>query len=172
MVLRYFLGCYITISLCSCIKPPISSDIVQSMEKKHLETILVLDAQKTKEVPESLERELKEKAKEHNIILDVQELPRNFADISQTERRIQSMSSPCLLLETKATFFSLLDGRFRWEVEASYTLRDGDSIYTKTIQIPVFLQYHHQRESEAILEAQIPLLRTLDTLLNEYLVGK
>ena len=40
----------------------------------------------------------------------------NSFDTRQTEQRLHSMQKPALLIETRAEYFSQLNGRFRWMV--------------------------------------------------------
>lgn len=58
-----------------------------------------------------------------------------------------------LLVEQRVTFFSQIDGRYRWEVGTSLTAqRRGAAAVKEPFESAVVLQFDHQREAEALAE--------------------
>ena len=65
-----------------------------------------------------------------------------------------------LVIQTKAEYFAQMTGRYRWVVTAQLVLADPDNLsrtIEDTVEIPVFMQFHHERD-EAVLEAAVPAL--------------
>lgn len=79
-----------------------------------------------------------------------------------------------LLLETEVEFYSQLSGRFRWtvRVQASVAPREdlGQAV-SSSFEVPVFLQFHHEREQAAIEQAAPVIERQVGHLLDEVLGG-
>lgn len=79
-----------------------------------------------------------------------------------------------LLVESEVSFYSQLSGRYRWTVEVTATLApaaDPAQGVTEVYQVPVFLQFHHQREAEALEEAAPVIARKVALLVDGYLGG-
>jgi hypothetical protein len=77
-----------------------------------------------------------------------------------------------VLLHTRVEFFSLMVGRYRWTVQATLAVADPDDPSThleRTVEIPVFLPFHHQQEAEALEAATPALARELGYLLDSWL---
>ena len=93
---------------------------------------------------------------------------------SKTDQRLQKLTeeAPILLIETKATYQSQLQGRFRWEVDCTMSLLDPqDQLLTRSFTTPVFHKFHHEREEESLLAAEPVILRQLEGLLEDYIRG-
>lgn len=78
------------------------------------------------------------------------------------------------LVETQVEFYSQLSGRYRWTVKVTATVAPADSpgdAVTTEFTVPVFLEYHHEREPEALDAARPVIERRVGTLLDEYLGG-
>jgi hypothetical protein len=77
--------------------------------------------------------------------------------------------SQSLVVEASASLFSQLQGQFRWVVSVDATLvKSGEGEFiteTVTVEIPVFLRYQHQGETEAFVAAAPSLDRALGPLL-------
>lgn len=79
-----------------------------------------------------------------------------------------------VLVESSARFFSQMNGRFRWTVEVKITLapaRDADRAVADSFEVPVFLQFNHEGEEEALREGLPVIERRLGALLDSYLLG-
>lgn len=79
-----------------------------------------------------------------------------------------------VLIETEVAFYSQLNGRFRWTVTVTATVSPrGDLAQAvgSTFTVPVFLQFHHERESEALAEASPVVSRQVGFLIDEVLAG-
>lgn len=79
-----------------------------------------------------------------------------------------------VLVESSARFFSQMNGRFRWTVEVKITLapaNDPDRAVIDSFEVPVFLQFNHEGEDEALIEGLPVIERRLGALLDSYLLG-
>ena len=151
--------------LIACMKP---QTVVQSSQPVELPSVLSLQMVEPEPMPASVQNRLQEIAKVHNVTIQPLGFPQNIDAIIRDD----SDQNPLLLINTKAIFFAQVNGRFRWEVSVDLLLRDGDVQLEKSLIIPVFHQFHHQREADC-LEAALPTLeRELHTLLNTYVSGR
>ena len=82
--------------------------------------------------------------------------------------RVDSRADATLRVESTATFYAQVAGRYRWEVTSRVELRAADHTWTRTLQTPVFLVYYHEREPEALAAAAPALQRKVGTLLDEW----
>ena len=129
----------------------------------------VLDRNSSK-VPSALIQTLKAELSKVNIQPNVLEVPQSFQSIRHTDQRLKQLGAPILLIETKAEFFSQLEGRFRWTVSCKLTLMaDDKGVLVREFNTPVFHQFHHQREAEAILAAEEVIRQQLRGLIEDYL---
>jgi hypothetical protein len=72
-----------------------------------------------------------------------------------------------LLVEAKVSFYSHMNGRYRWVVDGKATLvRRGalDDATTTTFQVPAFLDYEHEREPRALEEAAAGIAEKIGAL--------
>lgn len=151
--------------LIACLKP---QTVVQSTQPVELPSVFALQMQDSEPMPTEVQKRLEEIAKIHNVTIQPLSFPQNIDALSRDD----SEQNPLLIIDTQAIFYAQVNGRFRWEVNVDLVLRDGDVQLEKTITIPVFHQFHHQREAEC-LEAALPTLeRELHSLLNTYLSGR
>ena len=121
-------------------------------------------------VPADLLSTLKTELSNANIQPTIIDVPDSFQSIRQTEQRLDELEKPVLLIETKAEFFSQLEGRFRWSVNCKLTLKTSNqSAFVREFDTPVFHQFHHQREAEAILAAEEVIRQQLRGLIEDYL---
>ncbi len=79
-----------------------------------------------------------------------------------------------LVVETFARYGSQLNGRYRWTVQVVASVAPSDKpedAVTSEFNVPVFLQYHHEQEAEAV-EAAAPVIeRQVGHLLDQVLGG-
>lgn len=72
-----------------------------------------------------------------------------------------------LLVELRVHFFSQLDGRYRWEVGTSLTAWQKSGVEAKdAFELPVILQYDHEKERAAITSASGDIATRLGVLLD------
>jgi hypothetical protein len=130
-----------------------------------------LDTDSPAGLPESLLSALKAEASSRNIGLEFGTIP--FDGQRQTMQRLGHIGErPLLLIETKVWYQSQLEGRFRWEVEVVMSMAGPDSTIQRDFSVPVFHQYHHQREAEALIAAQPVIIRQLGGILDDYIGGE
>ncbi len=149
----------------ACLK---SSTVIQSSTPIELPSVFALQMQELEPFPDSVGKRLQEIGLSHNVIIQPLELPQNMDSLS----RDNTLQKPLLLIATEAIFYAQVNGRFRWEVNVDLMLKDGETELQKSFVIPVFHQFHHQREAEC-LEAALPTLeREIHSLLNNYVSGR
>ena len=142
-----------------------------------LPTVAVLDEiqqRQCSELPEELQSSINRTLDERNIWVDLQPIPDSFQQQRNSSQRTDLLTEyPALLIETQAQFFSQLNGRFRWEVKLQLTLVENDEQQlVRTSTIPIFHQFHHEREKEALLAAETIILREINLLMDDYLRGQ
>lgn len=80
-----------------------------------------------------------------------------------------------LLVDSTASFYSQMSGRYRWTVAVEAHLRrsnDGNSSMSLNFEVPVFLDFDHEREDAAIAAAVPVIQHRLGQLLDEWLGGQ
>ena len=148
--------------LTACLKSPA---IVESPSTQLWPAWMILEMAEDESVPTSVSNRLMAVANEHNITLQLQPTPSDF----ELSKHVGSIQHPVLIMESKAEFYAQVNGRFRWEVDVKIDIFDGTEHISEELTIPVFHQFHHERQAEA-LEAALPTLeRKLHTLLNKQL---
>lgn len=84
-------------------------------------------------------------------------------------------SPAILLIETRAEFYSQMNGRYRWTVEVRSSLRSTahpEQLASDSFSVPVFLDFDHERE-EAAIAAAIPVIQHhLDVMVDAWLGGQ
>lgn len=74
-----------------------------------------------------------------------------------------------LLVEAEAEYISQLNGRMRWQVEATLSLDPPDAEpVTSELSVTVFLLFMHQDAEDAILDASPVIERHVGYMLDEY----
>ena len=145
--------------------------------KQTVEVVTVLDHFDTRDSvvgPEELQKDIKKLLDKRNMDIQlITELTPAFTQQRRSKQRIKSLEKrPLLLIETQAQFYAQLNGRFRWEVFVKLNLIAEDAEeFSREFKVPVFQQFHHQREKEAILEAKPVILRNLSSLIDDYIRG-
>ena len=148
--------------LTACLKSP---TVVSSPSTEQWPTWMILEMTEDEAVPTSVSKRLTTVAQAHNITLDLQPTPTDF----EIAKHVGTVESPVLVLESSAEFYAQVNGRFRWEVDVKIDIFDGTDHISEELTIPVFHQFHHERQAEA-LEAALPTLeRKLHSLLNKQL---
>ncbi|MBS1152529.1 MAG: glucosyl hydrolase family protein [Myxococcaceae bacterium] len=77
-----------------------------------------------------------------------------------------------LLIEARATFFSQLEGRFRWTVSVKLTAssKPGELV-EDTFSVPALLQFEHEREPQALAAVAGSIAQRAGTLLDGLLLA-
>ena len=91
-----------------------------------------------------------------------------LAERSTTERVV-------LLVDTTASFYSQMSGRYRWTVAVEAQVRAAPTDknpLSVTFEVPVFLDFDHEREDAAIAAAVPVIQHRLASLLDEWLGGR
>jgi hypothetical protein len=79
------------------------------------------------------------------------------------------------LVDTTASFYSQMSGRYRWTVAVEAQLRGSKADknpVSLNFEVPVFLDFDHEREDAAIAAAVPVIQHRLAALLDEWLAGR
>jgi len=83
------------------------------------------------------------------------------------------VSTPLVVLvEAEATYYSQIEGRNRWTVDVTATIASPsapEEALTSAFEVPVILQFVHEKEPRALEEAAPIIERQLGHLLDQYL---
>ena len=146
----------------------------------------VLDRLEDREVaalPASLDQAIQQALKDHNLVPEVvgaDQFGKPFATRRATPHRLAWLAENAggakllFLVQTEVEFYSQLSGRYRWTVKVTASVADAskpEEAVTSEFTVPVFLQFHHEREPEALEAAQPVIERQVGYLLDEYLGG-
>ena len=132
-----------------------------------------LDVRQSLPLPSSLEKSISETLTQRGINPKILTQEKGYAQFRNSEQRIKLFDKrPLLLIETQAQFYSQLEGRFRWTVDVRMHLHTAeDMVFSRIFSVPVFHQFHHQREEESLEAAQSQIIRELNQILDDYVRG-
>ena len=99
-----------------------------------------------------------------------------FSKVRDTAHRAESLrlsiSAPFLLVESAPLFYSELNGQYRWTVGVHLSLQGAQGSPSHAeFDVPVFLQYHHDAEPEAVTAAAPVVARRVGELVDNWLAG-
>jgi len=98
-----------------------------------------------------------------------------------TQRRLEALAraapdAPYLMIvEARATFFSQLSGRYRWDVDVRLTIADRTRLsdaMSSTVGVAAFLQYEHEREPEALMFVRRQVVDEVGALVDKFFDGR
>jgi len=127
-------------------------------------------------VSERLARELSSRGLVPQPSVDTQPLDTRHSTHSRMTWLAQTASGAGLLLlvETEARFSVQVNGRYRWNVDATITLapphEEAEGL-TASLSVPVALVYSHQTQADALTEAAPLIARRLGVLLDDWIAN-
>ncbi len=77
-----------------------------------------------------------------------------------------------VLVETRARFYSQIEGRYRWVVDVRAGVAQASDpavAVVEVFEVPVFLQFEHESEADAVAAAEPVIRRHLARLLRRHL---
>lgn len=80
-----------------------------------------------------------------------------------------------VLMETEAVFYAQIEGRNRWTVRVRLTVAPKDDVshaIVEEFEVPVFLQFLHEKEERAVEEAGPLIARRLGALLDQVVAAR
>ena len=140
--------------LAGCIK---RAEPVMAPDPTPVTAVFLFDQEQEPEVldaPDSLVRAATSLLQGHNLVaepLDRGEWAESFSTLRSTRQRMMHLfdtgdSDVVLLVETRARFGSLIEGRYRWTVPVQLTLaRRGSEDFPvqASMEVPVFMRFAH-----------------------------
>lgn len=167
----------LTLLILGCMKPSLP---VQSGTPRSVHVVGVLDAVcdcAAVDTPSAFDERILDVLRDRGLLPRLHEgqdtMRAMTVDRETTQRAVGLMvgfeAVPLLLVETAPVYFSEMNGQYRWTVAVALTLSDGETFRQATFEVPVFLQYHHQREADAV-DASAPVVtRRVGEMLDAWL---
>jgi glycosidase len=172
-----------TLFACACVS---SSAPVVAPPGSRVALAFVVDDPDHREIadaPPALHREIGELFESRRIAVDdvaFERLRDAFRSRRRTEHRLEALaaasssSGVVCLVELMPRFFSQLAGRYRWTVQVRAAIAErgqlGDAII-EDYELPVFLEYTHENETDALERVAPALERSLRSLLDDFIGG-
>lgn len=141
------------------------------------------DHREIADAPEPVHREVGELFSSRRIAVDEAPFDRmreGFRSRRRTEHRLEALaqastgSNVVCLVELMPRFFSQLAGRYRWTVQVRAAIAErgqlGDAI-VEDYELPVFLEYTHENETDALERVAPALARSLRSLVDDFIGG-
>ena len=147
--------------------------ITKSHEMYTISSLDQLEVRTSLPLPTALQEQISKALQQRGISTSLLQPGKEYAEIRNSNQRIQLFSErPLLLIETNAQFFSQLEGRFRWTVNVRMHVESSEgTIFSRVFSVPVFHQFHHQREKESLEAAESQILREFNQMLDDYVRG-
>jgi len=146
---------------------------------KPIRVALVFDHEEKPQVeavPQAFEQGLLKVLADRNLepkLVIAEEFGQAFERRRATAQRMEWLTEQArsdelvLLVETRASFYSQISGRWRWTVSAKATLSAGGSYpLDETMEVPVFLEFGHEDEPDAVNESVGVVARRLGRLVD------
>lgn len=166
----------------SCIekKPPVRSDRTMTVA-----VAFVYDEDEgyaARRVPDIVQAKVVDALEARNLRprrLPFEQFSREFAKRRTTSHRLAHLASLerdtdlLLLVETRAVYYSHLNGRYRWTVDARVTLsgKDLGAASTRELSYAAFLDFDHERGPEALESVAPRIAEVVGKLTDDYLGG-
>lgn len=134
-------------------------------------------------VPERLREAVADAIGRRNLtprVVPEAELAARFGDNRNARSRLEQLAAwdtsnrLLVLLETESSYYAQVAGRYRWVVNVRITFSprdDLDAALVRSFEVPVFMQFYHEREDATVAEATPTIARRLGELLDEYLAA-
>lgn len=159
--------------------------VVHLPEKTPIAVAFVLDSEHEAQVadaPEALKKQVLEQLAQRNLdarVLPFDSYARMFEPVRDTQRRLGKLANGeaplVLLVETKAVYFSQMNGRYRWVVYARLTAAKKDASVgplTVTMDQGAFVDFEHEKAPAAIRTVSHLIASRVGSLLDDYLGGE
>ncbi|MGC4117044.1 MAG: alpha-amylase family glycosyl hydrolase [Myxococcales bacterium] len=160
-----------------------SPKFVRMPEKTPVAVAFVLDGEHDSavaDVPPALKEKVLEQLAARNLdpkVLPFDSYAKLFEPVRDTQRRIAKLSNGgaplVLLVETKAVFFSQLNGRYRWMIYARLTASKKEiAPLTVSMDQSAFVDFQHEKEPEALTVTSQSIANRVGAVLDDYLGGE
>lgn len=94
-----------------------------------------------------------------------------------TEQRVADVvaahpDKTVMLVESEVRFYSYLSGKYRWNVQGRVTMVQPDGVQQSSpFELSAFLDYEHQRESEALQYVEVAVSERVGQAADRFLSG-
>jgi len=130
------------------------------------------------EVPESTTTRIATEIKKRNLtarIMPRDSFAKSFETRRSTAQRVSDLSEGgyLLLIESEVRFYSLLSGKYRWNVSGRITFVSPDGEQTTApLDLAAFLDFDHQREADAIAYVEVAIAERAGQVVDRLLAGR
>ncbi len=151
-------------------------------DQRPIAVVAVVDAANaadTADAPERFDAAVVDAARARGLVPTVHDHTELVATLTarrETTLRIAPLraelpTGPILLVETRPAYYAEMAGQYRWIVGVTVTLVDeGDAaVLSERFDVPVFLRYHHQRETDAVDASRGVVARHVGELVDTWL---
>ena len=131
--------------------------------------------------PDSTVERINREIQKRNLVptvVDSNEFSKVFETRRTTSQRLsflrpEGMSDYVLLVETQVRFYSLLSGKYRWDIAGTVTLvaPDGEEL-SAPLNLAAFLDFDHQKEAEALRYAEVAIAERAGQVVDRLLAGR
>jgi hypothetical protein len=163
-------------------KPPIA----RLSQRTSVALVLLRDdamQKKTHPLPAAIKDQLKAQFAVRNLYVQDDKRPLHEAlagSRDTTRRRAQLLreqpkAKHLLLVETQVSFYSQLNGRYKWDIDIKLSIGGRDRpepMLERQFKLSAFLPFDHQREDEALLSVSGLIARRTADLVDSYFAGK
>ena len=130
------------------------------------------------EVPESTTNRIATELMKRNLtarIVPQDSFKKPFETRRSTTQRVSDLSEGgyLLLVESEVRFYSLLSGKYRWNISGRITFvaPDGEQT-TAPLELAAFLDFDHQREADAIAYVEVAIAERVGQVVDRLLAGR
>ena len=183
IVASFFFCLFAAIGAISFIGCVASTPIVQYPANTAIAVVYTYDDVtnvKSAQVPQSFQTQLDNTLTARNLkVLPVEfsQVQNILESIRDTDRRVNALqgfsgnANYLVLTEISTEFYSVLSGRYRWDVHAKMTITDVHTheSLTQNVTLPAVLMYSHENGEDAINAVKIDLERRLGALVDQFL---
>lgn len=170
----------VALTLVACIKPPETAKLAQPAGVTTAWVMTYPDRPEVSPVPDAVDEAIVETLGARNL----QSRPVPFDTIAEPFQRKRSTDDRLALLaghsdqpfvmlvETRARYYSLLSGRFRWNVDLKATIAATNDLQdreTQNWELAAFLDFDHQNEVEALEYSAATIANRIGRLTDQFL---
>ncbi len=166
---------------CVAARPPVRYEVPARVALAH-----VMDPGEgvgTRQGPEPLTAGIEAELNARNLAPERAPSPlfERFDLVRDSKRRLQALAESCpeaevvALVETRALFYSLLSGGYRWTVYVKISVGDRESpagALSREFDLPAVLSYAHEKEVEAIDAVSDAIARKVAQAVDDHLGGR
>ncbi len=168
------------ILLSGCLSKPDPQRLPQSTDVATVFVVSFPDRPAVVGVPDAVVTAVTKELAERNIRPVVQAPPPAFERKRSTDDRLEIVASNAstpfvLLVEARVSYYSLISGRYRWDIDVKTTVAATDApqdAESEQSDLAAFVDYDHQDHVEALEYAATPIARRVSRVVDGFLAAR